>query len=163
MPLPSLRTFRSQISTISPRWKLPSTSMMPAASRLQFFFFKANAAPSSTVNLPRVHRPDNSQRSRLSSLFFTGRKRVPMASPLATLTRTSFSLPLAITTVTPDAVASLAASILVTIPPVPKPLVEPDTRLSIFVIDLFHQRNHFSRRISIRVGGIQSVDIRQDK
>ena len=84
IPLPSFTPFRSQISTISPRWKLPSNCCMPAASRLRLFFFRANAAPASTISLPRVRRPVNSHRSRLSSLFFAGRNHVAMrviASP----------------------------------------------------------------------------------
>ena len=68
---------------------------------------------------------------RLSTRLTAAGKRVPSDSPSASLEITFGVLPPAIATFTPEAVASLAASSFVTIPPRPRPSNEGPASASI--------------------------------
>ena len=66
MPQAMRLPLQRRISTVSPRSKVPQTSLMPAGSRLVLRSRSAFAAPSSTTMLPRIERPERIQRLRLS-------------------------------------------------------------------------------------------------
>ena len=128
---------RSTISTRSPRWNSLSVSLIPAGSKLPFPFLRAVAAPSSTIILPREDSLLTIHLFLLSSLVVVGRKRVPMDSPSASLVMTSGRLPSAMATAMAELVATLAAAILVAIPPVPRLVPAPPAMRSISASILF--------------------------
>ena len=119
IPAATLLRSGSRTETTSPRSNEPSTSTIPAGSRLRLPSTSARRAPQSTTTSLLSASRLSIHRLRLSILEAVAGKNVPMRSPSSSLGRTSLSRPLAMTTSTPEAVASLAAWSFVSMPPLP--------------------------------------------
>ena len=112
----------SRTSTVSPSTNDPSTSTTPAGSRLVERSTSARRAPSSTVTVPATRAANAIHSLRAPRRRLRASKRVPTGSPRDGTGSTSGRAALAITVGTPDHEAMRAASSLLAMPPLPRPL-----------------------------------------
>ena len=109
-------------STVSPSPKRPATSTTPAGSRLVWRSTSARRAPSSTVTDPATGEAKAIHSLRAASLRRWASKLVPTASSATAAPSTPGRAALAMTVRTPDHEAMRAASSLLAMPPLPRPL-----------------------------------------
>ena len=128
------------------------------ASRLRPFRWIASRAPASKSSRPRGLTVKPIQRFRAATVRPWARNRVPTVSPATIFERMPGVRPQAMTTFSPAAVASRAASSLLAIPPLPTPPARSRTRSKIESVEPLHGGNQ-PAAAERRVAVVQPVDV----
>ena len=160
IPRANTRPSTSRTSTVSASTNEPSTSTTPAGSRLVERSTSARRAPASTVTVPATRAANaihslRAPRRRLRA----PRSACPPARRARHPSSTSGRAALAITVGTPDHEAMRAASSLLAMPPLPRPLPPTPAVMASsgsFASTPCHQ---LGAGIEPRVGGVQAVEV----